>query len=233
MRDGKDNEPPALATLDTVEKVLTSVPCAGRFVLPFAALHSTMNAIATALIDLVSRIPKSDEPASDDPKTRGEAIVTAAAWKAAGVSGTLALPPGPLGWTTVLPDLLAIWRIQQSMVADIAAVYGKSSVLEKEAMIYCLFKHGSAQLIRDLVVRAGTHFLIRRIGLRVLQEMAQKVGLQITRTVLRRAVSRWLPGVGAILAATYARYDTKSVGTTAIEFFSSDLALDGGEEKRS
>jgi hypothetical protein len=41
----------------------------------------------------------------------------------------MALPPGPLGLATVIPDLLAIWKLQQQLVADIAAVFGKGVVV--------------------------------------------------------------------------------------------------------
>lgn len=34
--------------------------------------------------------------------------------------------PGPLGLLTILPDMYAIWRVQAQLVADIAAVYGKT-----------------------------------------------------------------------------------------------------------
>jgi len=57
------------------------------------------------------------------------------------VAGTLALPPGPLGWMTILPEMVGVWKIQAQMVADIAALYGKTATLTQEQMLYCLFKH--------------------------------------------------------------------------------------------
>ena len=61
-------------------------------------------------------------------------------------AGTLALPPGPLGWLTILPEMLAVWKIQSQMVADIAALYGQKSTLTEEQMVYCLFRHSAAQV---------------------------------------------------------------------------------------
>jgi hypothetical protein len=184
-----------------------------------------MNPITQTLFDLVSRLPHSMEPASSDPRTRAGAVARSAALKAAGISGTLALPPGPLGLATMLPDLLAIWRLQQSMVADIAAAYGKSAFLRQEAMVYCLFRHGSAALMRDLVVRAGERYLIRRGALNLIQHLLEKVGVRVTRQVLEKSVARWVPLIGAVGVGAYAYYDTRKVATTAIELFSSDLAL--------
>jgi hypothetical protein len=51
------------------------------------------------------------------------------------------MAPGQLGLLTVLPDLVAMWRIQSQLVSDIAAVYGKTANLGREHMLWCLFKH--------------------------------------------------------------------------------------------
>ena len=95
---------------------------------------------------------------------RAQALARHAAVKAAAISGSLALPPGPLGLVTVLPDLVTIWKVQQ-LVADIAAVHGKPAALRQELMVYCLFKHGAAHLARELVVRVVLEMSERIAGL--------------------------------------------------------------------
>jgi hypothetical protein len=181
--------------------------------------------LSKALFELISHTPQSEEPGSGSPKERAQEIARAAAMKAAGISGAMALPPGPLGLATILPDLLAIWHLQQGMVADIAAAYGKSAFLRKETMIYCLFKHGGAALMRDLVVRVGERYLVRSAAPRVLQQLLKKVGLRVTQRVLGRGISRWLPVVGALGMGAYAYYDTAQVAATAITLFSKELRL--------
>ena len=121
---------------------------------------------------------------------------------------------------TVLPDLMAIWRVQSSLVADIASAYGKSGALTQESMVYCLFKHGGAALLRDLVVRVGERAVIRRASLRLMQELLGKIGVRVTARVVGRAASRWIPIAGAVGIGAYAYYDTKKVGDNAIELFS-------------
>jgi len=120
-----------------------------------------MNPVTQTLIDLVTRVPSSKEFASGDPRVRAQSVARFAAIRAAGISSALALPPGPLGLATIFPDLLAIWRVQQAMVADIAAVFGRSAFLQKEAMVFGtdaghrrapLGKTGQAQLEQALAV---------------------------------------------------------------------------------
>jgi hypothetical protein len=118
--------------------------------------------VSEKLLELVGSIPMSGENAAADPRTRARALVSIAALKSAAISGSLALPPGPLGLVTILPDLYAIWRVQAKLVADIAAVYSKTVFLTRETMLFSLFRHAAAQAVRDLIVRAGERVLVER-----------------------------------------------------------------------
>ena len=137
-------------------------------------------------------------------------------------AGLLALPPGPLGWLTVLPEIVGVWKIQAQMVADIAKLYGRSASLTREHMLYCLFRHSAAQVVRDLVVRSGERLLIQRTSIAVIQSIARRIGVRVSERGLASAVSRWLPVIGAVGVGGYAFYDTSQVAKTAIELFASE-----------
>ena len=97
--------------------------------------------IADILLDLLGSVPRSSETESSDPKAAARKLAQRAARKAALASGSLALPPGVLGWLTIVPELVAVWKVQSQMVADIAALYGTNAQLTREHMLYCLFRH--------------------------------------------------------------------------------------------
>ena len=181
--------------------------------------HGVAMKVSQALLDLVSEIPATHEHPRDATRERAGEIVRAAKSKAAIASGAMALPPGPLGWLTLLPEIYAVWKIQAQMVADLAALHGRKSVLTREQMLYCLFRHTSAQLFRDLVMRVGERYLVRRLPLRSLYSVANKIGIRITQRSIGRAVSRFVPVAGAIGVAGYSWYDTRQVGKTALELF--------------
>jgi hypothetical protein len=181
--------------------------------------------IAGASLDFVSKIPKTAEAPSRSPRERARAIATRAALQASAVSGTLALPAGAAGLLTVIPELMAVWRIQGKMVADIAGAFGRTNVV-REQMLYCLFKHSAAQAVRDLVVRAGERYLVRKASLRVIEAAAARIGIKLTRRVIAESVSRWLPVVGALGVAGYAYYDTAQVAATAIALFERDSSTE-------
>jgi hypothetical protein len=179
--------------------------------------------IQSALMNALSRIPKTRELQGADPATRARAIAKAAAIKAATVSGSLSLPPGPAGWLTVIPDLTMVWRIQSQMVADIAGTFGKQSHLGQDQMVYCLFRHAAAHTVRGLVVRAGERILIQQAPAHAAAAALRKIGPPVARRIAGRGVSRWLPVAGAVAVAGYAYFDTMRVAETTVELFRSEF----------
>jgi len=188
--------------------------------------------IRRAIERLVALVPSSDEPQSPDPTARAKEIVRAASLKAAAVSGALTLPLGPLGLVTILPDLMAIWQIQRKMVADIAAILGRTAQLGPKQMLYCLFKHTTSQAFKGVVVWSGNRLLFKHTTQVALQEVLKKIGLGVADRVTAKALSRWLPIVGTVGVAGYAYYDTAQVGKTAMallqaNFDDEDLMREG------
>jgi uncharacterized protein (DUF697 family) len=177
------------------------------------------------LFRVIHEMPSSSEQQTRDATVRARKLIGDASFKAAAISGALALPPGPIGWLTILPDLAAIWRLQAQMVADIGAVFGKRGQLTEESIIYCLFRHAAAQVVRDLVTRMGQRVIVQRVSVRTAETILGTIGIKVAQRVARRGLFRWLPAIGALAVAGYAYYDTEQVGHTAIEFFSKDMEL--------
>ena len=184
-----------------------------------SASLSTQPGVASvidALESLVAGVPPTHQAAVATPATAARALARNAAMRAAALSGALALPPGLLGMLTVLPDLVAIWRIQAQLVSDIAGLYGKSMQLTRGHMLYCLFRHAASQVTRDFVVRAGQRFVIRELSGGALRSALASIGLTVTQRVAGTAASRWIPVLGAAAVAAYAYFDTLQVARTAI-----------------
>jgi hypothetical protein len=182
--------------------------------------------IAHAILKFLGKIPETGHSESLTPQQSARAIANTAAAKAATAAGALALPPGPLGWLTILPELHTMWKIQTQMVADIAGVYGKTAALSREQMIYCLFRHGAAMAVRDVVVRVGDRFIVRQLSPKILETLAKKIGVKITQKSLGSTIARWLPIVGAVGVGAYAFYDTAKVAKTAMELFESEIDVE-------
>ncbi len=192
---------------------------------PIDQAKTAAHKIGEAILDLITTVPGTDEIESATPREKARTIRRVASAKAMATAGSLALPPGPWGWLTILPELRAVWHIQAQMVADIAAAYGKSATLTREQIAYCLFRHTAAHAVREVVAQVGERFLVQKASVRVMQTIARQVGIDVSQRSLSRVVSRWLPIVGAAGVGLYAYYDTSKVAKTAIAFFGAEIEL--------
>ncbi|MEZ5707432.1 MAG: hypothetical protein R3E56_20695 [Burkholderiaceae bacterium] len=190
---------------------------------------SVSSIIGQALVPLIAKVPDSKEPPSDTPGKDARQKANAAAAKAAITAGTLALPPGAVGWLTILPEMVGVWKIQKQLVADIAALYGKTDSLTPEQVMYCLFQHTAAQGVRDLVVRVGERALVRRASPMLIGTLTRRIGARLAQRAAGKGVARWLPIVGAVGVGAYAYLDTAQVAATAIDLFEGVIEVDATE----
>jgi len=193
-----------------------------------AAPGRIATALGDAIVSVVGRVPATRQAEADDPARQVRRLARQAANRAALISGGLALPPGPFGVLTLVPDLIAIWKIQAQLVADIAGARGRSGSLTREQMLYCLFRHAASQLLRDVVVRAGERVVVHRLTVSAVQAIAGRLGVEVSRQLIAKKASRWVPGIGAAAVAAYAWWDTERVARTADELFSRELLFDDG-----
>jgi len=173
--------------------------------------------VVDAVEGIVARVPATRERKVEAPAATARVLARKAAARAATLSGALALPPGVFGLLTVVPDLVAIWRIQAQLVSDIAGLYGRQMQLTRTHMLYCLFRHAASQLARDVAVRAGERFVIQQLSGGALRSVLTSIGISVTQRLAGTTASRWLPIVGAAAVAGYAYFDTLQVAKTAVK----------------
>lgn len=167
---------------------------------------------------VIADVPSPRTRPVTDAAEAAQQVAREAAKTAAVVSGSLALPPGPLGMLTVLPDLYVIWKIQRQMVADLFGLYGRTAELTRTHMLYCLFRHMASHVLRDVAVRAGQRLVIQSASTGALQTLVRRLGVSLTQRVAGTAASRWVPLAGAAAVGAYAYWDTLQVAKTAHRF---------------
>ena len=175
--------------------------------------------LSALLFELITDIPESLHAPTENSDEKINKLIRQAAVKASLVSATLSVPAGVTGVLTSIPDIAAIWRIQAQLVSDIAATYGKFAQLSREAMVWCLFRHSAAQLVRDIAVRTGSRIVVQKVSFAVLEALLKKIGLKVSTKFLGRAALRAIPAIGAIGNGAYSFYDTTEVGKTAAAYF--------------
>lgn len=163
---------------------------------------------------VITSIPAPQTRPVEHPDRAAEEIARRAARRAAVLSGSLALPPGPMALMTVLPDLYLIWKTQRQMVADIFELHGRTAELTRTHMLYCLFRHAASHVLRDVAVRAGQRVVVRQLSGSALSSVLSKVGVVVTNRIAGSAAGRWVPVLGAVAVGSYAYWDTLQVAKT-------------------
>ena len=182
--------------------------------------------LSPVLLDIVRKVPKARVRRSATPDDDARHLARKAALKAGLAAGSLALPTGPLGWLTLLPELRSVWKIQVQLISDIAALYGKKSGLNEQQVLYCLFRHDAVQAFRDLVVHVGDRFLVRPASAQLMQHVIRKLALRLTQRVVGKGLARWLPVAGAVGVGAYAYHETSRIAGTAIELFRHEIEFE-------
>jgi hypothetical protein len=171
--------------------------------------------IIATLERVLADIPAPSTDRAEQPDAAARAIARRAAKRTAVLSGSLALPPGPLGFMTVLPDLYLIWQTQRQMVSDIFGVHGRSAELTRTHMLYCLFRHAASQVVRDVAVRGAERLVLRQLSGSALRSTLGTIGISVSKRVAGNATGRWIPLAGAAAVGAYAYWDTMQVAGTA------------------
>ena len=192
---------------------------------PIPPEANPMRSVEGVIERVISDVPPPQTHQVADAARVAEQVARAAARKAAVVSGSLALPPGPLGMLTVLPDLFLIWKVQRQMVADIYALHGREAELTRSHMLYCLFRHMASQVARDVIVRAGQRVIVQQLSVGAINGLLKTVGVSVTQRVAGTAASRWVPLAGAAAVGAYAYWDTMQVAKSTYRMLASSRGM--------
>ena len=95
--------------------------------------------------------------------------------------------------------------------------------------LYAEFSHVDISELRryaDLGVRVGERVVVRPAAQVLLQRAAAAIGLHIGKQAANRALSRWVPVVGAAGVGAYAWWDTRQVGRAALQLFEREQVID-------
>lgn len=154
-----------------------------------------------------------------------EDLTSTASWKAFGISTAAALPPGPIGWATIVPELIAVTKIQMNLIYSIAAHHGKQGKLNSTLVVLIFANEAGLAVGRQLVKKAGTKVIVRALGSKAVRPIAQKVAARIGARITQKAVGRWIPFVLAPVFGAFSKSMTTNIGREADKLLGQDIEL--------
>jgi len=154
-----------------------------------------------------------------------EEMVKNASWKAFTLSTAAALPPGFIGYATILPELIVVTKVQMNLVYSIAKYYGKAKTLNA-TIVTLIFAHEAGIAIGQSVVKkVGPKLVVRALGTKALRPIAQKIAQRIGARITQRLVGRWIPFLVAPLFGAFSKSMTTRIGNYAIELLREDIEV--------
>jgi len=171
--------------------------------------------VLQALLALESDLPRSKYEASANPQKTASAIATGAAWKCALISSAASLPPGPIGAVTALFNTFAIQKTQRQMLADLAAVYGKSPRPILSQQSHTALEQHAAKKASNAAVRFGRAKLMGKTLSIPNRAFAKVGGVAQTQLAVRYGLARCLPILGAAGVGTFTYFETRKIAAEA------------------
>lgn len=167
-------------------------------------------------------------PEPTDVKVDGtpEEMSRKAAMTAFEVSAAVSLVPGPVGMAAILPEVMALVRIQTELVYKIAK-YHHTEEEVNTAILLLIFGNALGVAAGEAVVkRVGERIVVRALDTVIARRIARRIGASVVESALRKAAARWIPFVTAPLFGYFSRAMTMKVGKEADEIFSRGITIE-------
>lgn len=161
-----------------------------------------------------------------DPVDIYEPLIRKKALQAGGLSFVSSLPTGILGSLTSFSEIYLLFQLQARMVKDIAAIYGKERQLNKEIMLYCLFKKSHPSLFERSLRFIGNRVLLRPMSYSTFIHVIESNLGKEWAPGNKRWVLRSLYVLNALTCGGIAYIDTRIVGFTASQIFSKEIIIE-------
>lgn len=158
-----------------------------------------------------------------------DAIINGCANTNAMIAGGFSLIPGPWGLLALIPEMVMVVQNQVRMIYDIGVASGKGDVLTRELVLSIALSASGTSAMSVLTMKGST-VLVRRTSLRMFQKLVKVFAGKVTQQMVKSAVAKWLPIIGALAIGAWTRYTTLEIGRKAKELLAGSIELEPSVE---
>jgi len=155
-----------------------------------------------------------------------EEMVKSASWKAFAISTAAAIPPGFIGYATILPEIMAVTKVQINLIYSIAKYYGKAATMNTTITTLIFANEAGITISQDVVKKMGPKLVVRAMGTKALRPITQRIAVRIGGRITQKLVARWIPFVLAPLFGAFSKSMTTTIGKYAIKLFQNDIEIE-------
>ena len=169
----------------------------------------------------------------DDSSGTLQEMIESAAKRAFKVSTALGLIPGPVGLMAILPEVVAVTKIQINLIHRIARYHEKSEKVSPEMVLLILGNVFGVAAGAVLTRKAGTTLVIRSVNSRLMRRVARRIGNRMVDAIAEKAIGRWIPIATAPVFGYLSKSLTRRVGNEANRMLTLDFEIDRAEAPSS
>lgn len=167
-------------------------------------------------------------PYPEDTTVTGspDEMIRKAGRQAFAISTCAGMIPGFLGFFSILPELIAVTKLQINLVYKLAKYYGKAHRLNP-SIIFSIFATAMGVGEHRIFMReAGPRIVVKALSSHAIQSLAPRIGTRISAQMAGKRLARWIPILTAPAFGYFSKSMTERIAYAADEVFLPDLDIE-------
>lgn len=157
-------------------------------------------------------------------------LIKTISWATFGITTLASLPPGPFGLLTILPDLIAVTKLQVDLVYSIANYYNKMEEVNPTILALIFANEAGVKIGSAIVDHVGSKVVVKTLNSSALRPITNKIAEKIGARITEKAVGRWIPFVFAPIFGAFSKTMTTRIGNEAVKLFQQNIEVLEPEE---
>jgi hypothetical protein len=167
--------------------------------------------------------PNSDEITVDGSPQK---MIRRASRTAFLISTGAGIPTGPVGLATIIPEVVAITKLQIDLIFKVAKFHQQEAKVNKTIILAVLGVAVGVVLKHALINKVGTRIIVKSLSAEGAKRITREIGEKFAVGLLKRGLGRWIPLMLAPVFGYLSLAMTRKVGREAESLFSHELEMD-------
>jgi hypothetical protein len=142
------------------------------------------------------------------------------------ISTGAGIPTGPIGLATIVPEVVALVKLQINLIFKVAKFHQQEAKVNKTIILAILGVAMGVVLKHALINKVGTRIIVKSLSAEGTKRITREIGEKFATGLLKRGVGRWIPLMLAPVFGYFSLSMIKKVGREAESLFSHELEVD-------
>lgn len=142
------------------------------------------------------------------------------------ISTGAGIPTGPMGLATIVPEVVALIKLQIDLIFKVAKFHQQEAKVNKTIILTVLGVAMGVVLKHALINKVGTRLIVKSLSAEGAKRITREIGEKFATGLLKRGLGRWIPLMLAPVFGYLSLSMTRKVGREAESLFSHELEVD-------